>query len=181
MKPDRRTASPASIASIVLTMFLGACVSPVQAPIAAPPPVHRAPPPQVKPPLATDWHDNVATPGVWQWSRDGRLTVSRFGTAQAPAVLRLTCDSLAHTIRVSRSGSGSTTASTMTIRTTSLSRVLPTRNSDDGAIISELTARDPLLDAMAFSRGRFAVEVSGLAPIYLPSWPEVGRVIEDCR
>ena len=44
-----------------------------------------------------------------------------------------------------------------------------------------LAARDSVLDAMAFSRGRFAVETAGLPTLYLPSWPEVSRVIEDCR
>ncbi|MDG2003332.1 MAG: hypothetical protein P8J20_08375 [Novosphingobium sp.] len=44
-----------------------------------------------------------------------------------------------------------------------------------------LPASDPLLDAMAFSRGRFAVETAGLPTLYVPSWPEVSRVIEDCR
>lgn len=42
-------------------------------------------------------------------------------------------------------------------------------------------ARDPLLDAMAFSRGRFAIETLGLPTLYVPSWPEVSRVVEDCR
>jgi hypothetical protein len=44
-----------------------------------------------------------------------------------------------------------------------------------------ISARDPLLDAMAFSRGRFVVETAGLPTLYVPSWPEVGRVVEDCR
>lgn len=44
-----------------------------------------------------------------------------------------------------------------------------------------LAARDSLLDAIAFSRGRFAVETAGLPTLYLPSWPEISRVIEDCR
>jgi hypothetical protein len=34
---------------------------------------------------------------------------------------------------------------------------------------------------MALSKGRFAVEVDGEAPLYLPSYAEVSRVIEDCR
>ena len=38
-----------------------------------------------------------------------------------------------------------------------------------------------LLDAMAFSSGRFAVDLPGRSVLYLPSWPEVSRVIEDCR
>ena len=44
-----------------------------------------------------------------------------------------------------------------------------------------MPARDPLLDAMAFSKGRFALEVAGLPTLYVPSYPEVTRVIEDCR
>jgi len=49
------------------------------------------------------------------------------------------------------------------------------------ALAVSLAARDPLLDAMAFSRGRFAVETAGLPTLYVPSWTEVSRVIEDCR
>ncbi len=48
-------------------------------------------------------------------------------------------------------------------------------------VFAQLPARDSLLDAMAISRGRFAVEVSGMQTLYLPAWPEVSRVIEDCR
>lgn len=44
-----------------------------------------------------------------------------------------------------------------------------------------LPVRDSLLDAMAFSRGRFVLEVNGLSTLALPAWAEVGRVIEDCR
>jgi hypothetical protein len=44
-----------------------------------------------------------------------------------------------------------------------------------------LPASDRFLDAIAFSRGRFAVEVQGLERLVLPTWPELARVIEDCR
>ena len=44
-----------------------------------------------------------------------------------------------------------------------------------------ISARDPLLDAMALTKGRFAVETSGSPTLYLPAWAEVTRVIEDCR
>ena len=46
---------------------------------------------------------------------------------------------------------------------------------------ARLRADDRLLDAMALSKGRFAVEVDGMTALYLPSWAEVTRVIEDCR
>ena len=44
-----------------------------------------------------------------------------------------------------------------------------------------LTPRDPVLDAMAFSRGRFLVEQAGMPTLVVPAWAEVGRVTEDCR
>jgi hypothetical protein len=46
--------------------------------------------------------------------------------------------------------------------------------------IVSLGARDPLLDAMAFSRGA-AVEVAGLPALVLPADPAISRVVEDCR
>ena len=44
-----------------------------------------------------------------------------------------------------------------------------------------LPATDPLLDAIAFSRGRFAVEVAGAPRLIVPAWPETARAVEDCR
>jgi len=48
-------------------------------------------------------------------------------------------------------------------------------------LAADLPATDPLLDAMAISKGRFAVQTGGETTLYVPSWPEVTRVIEDCR
>jgi hypothetical protein len=49
------------------------------------------------------------------------------------------------------------------------------------AVAAQFTARDPFLDKIAFSRGRFIVAVSGTARLAIPSWPEFARVVEDCR
>ena len=48
-------------------------------------------------------------------------------------------------------------------------------------IATEIMPRDPILDAMIYSRGRIALEVTGQMPLAIPSWPEIGRVVEDCR
>ena len=45
----------------------------------------------------------------------------------------------------------------------------------------DLNARDPILDQMAFSRGRFSVSAVGSPPLVVPAWPEAARAIEDCR
>lgn len=176
MKPIRQTTLAACGA---LSALLGACVGPVQAPApAAPLPRVLLPVPRAS--AAIDWHDMSATPGVWQWRREGGTSIARFRDASAPALFSMACNPIAGTISLTRNAmSGG--ATTMSINTTSQSRLLPAAPGGDGAVTAALPERDPLLDAMAYSRGRFAVAVPGLAPIYLPSWPEVSRVIEDCR
>ena len=100
----------------------------------------------------------------------------------APALVTLTCDLRGRTVLLARAGDAPR-AVPMTIRTTFSLRGLTSdpAASRPGWITVRLAARDPLLDAIAFSRGRFSVEVTGLTPLYLPSWPELSRVIEDCR
>lgn len=44
-----------------------------------------------------------------------------------------------------------------------------------------LASTDPALDKVAYSRGRIMIETSATERLILPSWPEVARVIEDCR
>jgi hypothetical protein len=68
----------------------------------------------------------------------------------------------------------------MTIVTQTQTRAF-NATAQSGVVSVALQSRDPLLDAMAFSRGRFAVEVTGWPTLYVPSWTEVSRVIEDCR
>ncbi len=74
----------------------------------------------------------------------------------------------------------------ITIRTETTDRTLAAQvgvGPDAGPrfTIATLQARDPLLDAMALTRGRFAVETKEMPNLYLPAWAEVTRVIEDCR
>ncbi len=166
-------------ACAALSALLTGCVGPVQSPAPAPPPPRPVSVPP-RPPAATNWHDMPATPGVWQWRREGDASIARFGDAGAPALFSMACNPSAGTIGLTRTAT-TNAATTMTITTTSQSRRLAIDSSGDGIVTAPLPARDPLLDAMAYSRGRFAVDVPGLASLYLPSWPEVSRVIEDCR
>lgn len=68
----------------------------------------------------------------------------------------------------------------LTVRTSSTTRALTLVASPNGEVQGRLTANDPLLDAMAFSRGRFVLEQVSRRWV-LPAYAEVGRVIEDCR
>lgn len=48
-------------------------------------------------------------------------------------------------------------------------------------LTGQVEGNDPLLDAMANSRGRLGFTAGSAAPLVVPAWPEVARVVEDCR
>jgi hypothetical protein len=176
---------PAAIAALAITLVLaGSCSeqpivptpTPAPKPAPTPAPTPTPPPPLPKPDI--DWRTAPATPGDWQWSNSGGKSVARFAGGQ----FVLSCDPSAGKVTLRRSGAASGQVA-MTIQTSSTRRPV-TGSAQPGpppAIAVIFAANDPLLDAMAFSRGRFAVETAGKPTLYVPSWPEVSRVIEDCR
>ncbi len=118
-----------------------------------------------------------ATAGDWRWSQEAGQSVARFAGGR----LTLRCDPAARAVLIERSETVVPTGTVaLTLRTQTQSRTFSAQPARDAVRIS-LPARDPLLDAMAFTRGRFAVEASGMPTLYVPSWTEVSRVIEDCR
>ena len=105
-------------------------------------------------------------------------SVARF----AGGALVLSCDPSARVVTLFRQGAAQGPVP-MTIIASDIVRQL-SATPDSGpppAISVAFPAADSFLDALAFSRGRFAVETTGLPTLYVPSWPEVSRVIEDCR
>jgi hypothetical protein len=122
--------------------------------------------------------DAPITPGDWSYAAG----IARFGEPGSEPRLTMRCDRAAGTVEIWRAGSA-TAALPMTVRTETMERsvdAVPVPGAQP-AIVARIPARDPLLDAMAFSKGRFAIEIGGLPTLYVPSWPEVTRVIEDCR
>lgn len=173
--------------SFALLMLLAGCVSPPASPpppapqpVPTPPPAPAPPPPPV---LRGDWQDWPATPGYWAYRQDERGGIALFGAANAGAQLMIRCDRAAQRIFLSRAGSAPAGSAPMTIRTSAQTSSHIVRNSGGQPpyVALELAPRDPLLDRMAFSRGRFVVEVAGLPMLVVPAWPEFSRVVEDCR
>ncbi|MBN8808197.1 MAG: hypothetical protein J0I47_08165 [Sphingomonas sp.] len=165
----------AVLALSIAVVTLAGCVAP-PAPV-APPRVVVAPPPvpvvaPVPPPLAADWNDWPFTPGDWRYLQQPGATVGRFETA-GQAALTLICDRFTRLVRLT-----GIAPAPATIRTTSLTRVVAPGTGEPALVFA---ANDPLLDAIAFSRGRFVVEQAGRAPLVLRPYAEIGRVIEDCR
>lgn len=167
--------------ALFLVVAASACVPRADPPPPAPTrPV--APPPAAAPrpaPLAADWRDWPLTPGTWTYRQDARGSLALFGTPGADALLTLRCDRAARQLYLSRAGADTRP---LTVRTTSLTRAVPVQPTGGipAYVAAALGATDPLLDAMAFSRGRFVVEQAG-APLVIPPYAEIGRTIEDCR
>lgn len=169
--------------ALALTFGIAACVPgprpapPVQArPTPAPAP---APAPA---PIYHSWLDVPQTPGDWSYRPQQGGGIARFGTAASEPRFAMRCEASARAVVLTRYGAPAGTAQ-MTIRSESQTRTLSAASSAGaaGTATARLAANDRLLDAMALSKGRFAVEVPGASPLYLPSWAEVTRVIEDCR
>jgi len=160
-------------------------------PASKPVPPAPLPRPVSPPPLppradATNWRDLPQTPGSWTYTAENTGSAVRFGQPGAGPLLVMRCDRSRPAIVVQRGGFG-TGAVPATITTSSTLRRL-TASPAGNAAPSGITAfeiafnvRDPLLDAIAFSRGRFMVEMGGAQTLVLPAWSELGRVIEDCR
>ena len=148
------------------------------APVPLPPPA----PGRVQMPFSGDWRDWPVTPGNWVYRQDGRGSIALFGAQGVDAAFTIRCDRIARRVYISRSGAAPGNAP-MTIRTTSTTRTLTTQptGGTPAYMAAALTPTDSLLDAMAFSRGRFIVEQGTLPILVIPSWAEVPRVTEDCR
>ena len=167
--------------SLVALLALAACVAPSAPPapkaMSAPPPVAVAPPPR----LTGDWNDWPFTPGNWTYRRDGRTSVAQFGTPGRNATVNFRCDAQSRRVTLSREASAPGTR--MVIRTSSMTKTMAATASDANPayLAADIAASDPILDAMAFSRGRVLVEMEGQQPVILPSWAEITRIVEDCR
>lgn len=144
-------------------------------------PVAVAPAP-VPVPTPQDWRDNPLTPGDWSYAAASGGSAARFGPGGGQALLTLRCDRARGAVMLQRSGAAAA-AVRLTVTTTDGARAFSAtpQGEPEPALAVSLSARDPFLDTLAFSRGRFAVQADGQPTLYLPTWAEIGRVIEDCR
>jgi hypothetical protein len=167
------------------------------APAPAPPPLPpRSPvpferiPERPLPPAAPvpDWRDVALPAGDWVWTMRTGGSEARFGPGGKAPVAIVQCDRAAGVVRIALpfnpalAPAPAPRPATITA-STSFGAVSAEAYAIDGltTLAIALPASSRLLDAMAFSRGRFKIDIAGLPPVVVPSWPEVGRVVEDCR
>jgi len=118
--------------------------------------------------------------GTWAYRTDARGSLALFGQAGADAVLTLRCERARNRVYLSVAGSG---VRAITVRTSSTLKTFPAMQSfaTPPYAAAEVMPADAILDAMAFSRGRFAIDADGGRSMAIPNWGEVARIVEDCR
>jgi hypothetical protein len=179
----------ALIAQALFVLVGTGCAAKQESPPLPPPAAYRTaipglPEPWPVVPIFTkdDWLGLTVINGNWRWAREGTLSVARLSLASGRERMGLSCDPatrlVSMTIDAPPTGSGM-----VSVTTTTLSKDVPIASVPDRPWASRITfkARDPLLDAIAFSRGRFMIQQAGVTPDVAPVQPEIGRVIEDCR
>lgn len=157
--------APLALTALIATACVPRAAPPTPVPAPAPAPAPTPTPIPLPAPTHAAWEDNPQTPGDWVYAGG----VATFGLPGQPRV-EFRCAGGA--VRIAVQGAS---AELLTLRTETTQRSVPA-----SAGVASLAARDPLLDAIAFSKGRFAIEAGGTS-LYPPAYPEISRVIEDCR
>jgi len=123
-----------------------------------------------------------ATPiaGTWVYATTTEGSAATFNNSSAQPQLTIRCTRSTRHVAILKPASAASPS--MWIWTSSQAKSLPaTFDASSGRVSVDLGAYDPLLDAIASSRGRIGFSTSGLAALVVPPWAEVARVIEDCR
>ncbi len=132
---------------------------------------------------------SAATPvaGNWTYAATADGSEATFSNPSALPQLSIRCTRVTRRITVAKPATAA--APFMYVWTSSAVRSVPASfNPLTNRISIEVTSNDPLLDALAFSRGRIGVIVPQSAgataqsvQLVVPAWPEIARVVEDCR
>ena len=129
---------------------------------------------------APDYGTARITAGSWNYQATAGGSAARFVDSTGAAAFSLECSKATRRVTISRNANAAATG--LFIWTTDASRSLGARFDPAAMRVAvELAARDPLLDGIAYSRGRIAVTIMGSDALIMPAWPEAARTIEDCR
>jgi hypothetical protein len=121
-------------------------------------------------PIAGDW--------TYQATTDG--SEARFAdSANNPQVI-FHCTRATRHVTISKPATAAAPA--IDIWTSSQTRSVPaTFNPATARLSLDLQPYDGLLDAISTSRGRIGFTVGTQSALVVPAWPEIARVVEDCR
>jgi len=125
---------------------------------------------------------STATPiaGSWTYAAVPGGSEATFANPVAMPQLTVRCTRATRRVAIAKPATGA--APFLAIWTDSSVRSVPASfNPQTARLTADLPAYDALLDALAFSRGRIGVTVTGVPALIVPAFPEIARVIEDCR
>ncbi|WP_205481591.1 hypothetical protein [Sphingomonas arenae] len=117
-----------------------------------------------------NWRSAPLNGGIWLYRAIPGGSEAVFQTNLGP---QFTIRCTLNVRRISFMRAGAAPGMLLRIMTTSSERTLPVGNT--------VASFDPVLDAIAFSRGRVAVLGAPAPILIMPSWAEPARAIEDCR
>ena len=118
-------------------------------------------------------------PGNWTYAttEDGSQTV--FTDANNQPQLSLRC--LRSIRRVVVSKPATAAAPTLTVWSSTATKSFPaTYDAATARVSAQIANWDPILDALAYSRGRIAIATNA-QQLVVPSCADISRIVEDCR
>jgi len=126
-------------------------------------------------PPSADWRDAPLTPGGWTLGQTSGGLAADFAN-----LFTMRCTHAEAGIVLTLHGAAGSASGSLRFTTDTREQLLVARRTPEG-LSATVPAREPLLDAIAFSRGRFRLQSSDGRTLVMPSWTEISRVIEDCR
>jgi hypothetical protein len=118
--------------------------------------------------------------GEWSYAQVADGSEAVFTNISNDPQLWVYCSRATRHVSISRAATGP--AAAMNVWTSSATRAVPSSfNPTSGRLTIDFTNYDPLLDAIATSRGRLGFAIGDGPALVVPAWAEVARVIEDCR
>ncbi|MEM6909599.1 MAG: hypothetical protein AAF494_13070 [Pseudomonadota bacterium] len=178
--PAEQASAPSAPAD---TANAGASEASITQPVPAPAQSQPAPPP---PPLAeptyANYLDAPASPGTWRYEDEPGENLALFGATKGQPIFLLRCAEGKFAIgRVTDQPQSSARAMSVTTETGSRQLTAEPVPGRTRILAAYIPPDDELLDAMAITKGRIAIQVEGERTLYVPAWAEISRVIEDCR
>ena len=118
--------------------------------------------------------------GSWSYAATADGSEARFADSANNPQLWIHCTRATRQLSIAKPASAA--APFLNVWTSSMTRSVPSSyNPAPRRLTIQLVASDPLLDAIASSRGRIGFSAGAESPLVLPPWPEATRVIEECR
>jgi hypothetical protein len=124
----------------------------------------------------------TATPiqGNWTYAASADGSDAIFANALGASQLWVHCTRATRRVTIGKAAAA--VAPFVNVWTSSQTRsVASSFNPATGGLTMDFTNYDPLLDAIATSRGRIGFSAGSEPPLVVPAWAEAAHVIEDCR